>query len=72
MATSKRQRFRTVADLLAAIERDGCGHRVVSPGGLANQFGITRGAVHLRIERGWYRVYQCKRIVLIDPGEGVG
>lgn len=63
------KRFRTLAAMMRAIHDGEIPANVISPGGAANALGITRQAVHSRINNGTLRAWSAEGYVLIDARE---
>lgn len=60
------KRYRTVAAMVRAIQDGQIPSNVVSPGAAAAALGITRQAVHSRLNNGTLRAWAAEGVVLID------
>jgi hypothetical protein len=63
------KRYRTLAAMMRAMQDGEIPANVVSPGGAANALGITRQAVHSRINNGTLRAWGAEGYILIDARE---
>lgn len=60
------KRFKSVGELADALASGEIPREVLSPGGVASALGISRQAVHQRLQRGTLRGWTADGVILID------
>lgn len=60
------KRFRTVAAMMRAVQDGEIPANVVSPGAAGAALGISRSAVHQRLNCGSLRAWYAEGVILID------
>lgn len=63
------KRYRTLAAMVRAVQDGDIPANVVSPGAAARALGVTRQAVHSRLNNGTLRAWCAEGVILIDARE---